>query len=346
VKTDRISPLGAALILAVLCATSPSRAEDTKKPGQTASSNDPDERASHWLSAGNKAFKEGRFEEAEKAYRQAFEIKKGFDIAGNLGVAEMAQGKHKQAAQHLAFTLRMFPLTGEPGLREQMQKAYDKCRQSVAAVRVDVDVKGAQIYVDGALQGEAPLPDEVFVDPGEHVFEARLEGYQGTPQRVTAQKGAPVEILLALSPIPKPEREPAPLPVAPAPRSLVPGFVLGGVAVLGFGGGIAFLAVSAGRRSEASALSTQIVGNHQSCIPGAGNFDSARCGGLHDKLQSYATLHNTAVGAFIAGSAAALGTAAYFLWPMVVRPKSTGKALRLVPAVGPGEAGAVVTGSF
>jgi tetratricopeptide (TPR) repeat protein len=309
-------------------------------------SNDPNERASHWLSAGNKAFKEGRFEEAEKAYREAFKIKKGFDIAGNLGAAEMAQGKHKEAAQHLAFTLRMFPITGEPALREQMQKAYDKCRQSVGAVRVDVDVKGAQIYVDGALQGEAPLPDEVFVDPGEHVFEARLEGYQSTPQRVTAPKGAPVEILLVLTPIPKPEREPGLLPPPPPARSLLPGLVVGGVAALGFGGGIAFLAMSAGRRSDAEALRAPIAKDGMSCVSGAANFDSKRCSALQDKAQAYKTLHDTAVGAFVVGGAAAVGTAAYFLWP-ILRPRTSGHDdMHLTPVIGAGSGGVVASGSF
>ena len=95
-----------------------------------------DEQAAHWLAAGNKAFKEGRFAEAERAYRQAFAVKKGFDIAGNLGAAELAEGKLRECAQHLAFTLRNFPLTGEPALREQMNRAYQQCRRGAGAVRV------------------------------------------------------------------------------------------------------------------------------------------------------------------------------------------------------------------
>src|SRR6185295_16562875 len=52
-----------------------------------------DERASKWLSMGNKAFKEGKFAEAEKAYHEAFDLKQVYDIAGNLAMAEFAQSK-------------------------------------------------------------------------------------------------------------------------------------------------------------------------------------------------------------------------------------------------------------
>ena len=178
--------------------------------------------AARLLAAGNKAFKEGNFAEAEKAYREAFAVKKGYDIAGNLGAAELAQGKLREAAQHLAFTLRLFPITGEPALREQMQKAYDQCRQGVAAVRVKLDVRGATILVDGVAAGEAPLLDEVFVEPGEHVFEAQLEGYTGAPAaRDRAEKGAVREVTLVLTPVPPPVTtivQVAP-PAAPQPRA-------------------------------------------------------------------------------------------------------------------------------
>ncbi len=81
---------------------------------------------------GNRAFKEGRFDAAEKAYEAAFALEKGYDIAGNLGAAELAQGKHREAAQHLAFTLRLFPITGDPALRERMKKAFEQCRERSA----------------------------------------------------------------------------------------------------------------------------------------------------------------------------------------------------------------------
>jgi hypothetical protein len=294
-----------------------------------------DERAAHWLSVGNKAFKDGKFAEAEQAYREAFAIKKGFDIAGNLGAAQLAQGKLREGAQHLAYTLRMFPVTGEPALREQMQKAFDQCRQGVGAVRVKLDVKGAVVLVDGRPYGEAPLADEVFVDPGEHIFEARLEGYTGAPLRLRVDKGAAVEVALPLTRVK--------VIVVPPPvirRSIIPGLGLAALAVVGLGGGAAFISMSASKRADAQVLRGQILSYRGSCIVDAANYDVTTCPRLQSALRDDDTFYNVAVGAFLVGTAAALGTAAYFLWPQR-RP-----SVRVTPVVGAGAGGVLVSGSF
>lgn len=302
-----------------------------------------DAAAARWLSKGNAAFMEGRFADAEEAYREAWAVKKGYDIAGNLGAAELAQGKVREAAQHLAFTLRMFPITGEPALREQMQRALDQCRERVGAVRVKLDVKGAQVLVDGAPAGEAPLLDAVFVDPGLHTFEAKLEGYTGAPRRVKVASGGVVELTLPLEPVPKraiPLDEPA-----PRRRSPVPGIVLGAVAAAGFGAGAVFLGLEAARSSSAAAIRSQILADHQSCVLGTASYDASRCPGLQSTLRADDTFHNLAVGAFIVGGAAALGTGAFFLWPSK-QPSRAGHALQVTPAFSAASSGIVLSGSF
>ena len=302
-----------------------------------------DEEAAHWLAAGNKAFKEGKFAEAERAYREAFAVKKGYDISGNLGAAESKQGKLRECAEHLAYTLRSFPITGEPGLREQISRAYEQCRRGAGAVRVDLEVRGATVLVDGVPAGEAPLLDEVFVEPGEHVFEARLDGYTGAPRRVAVERGGAVSVTLPLTPVPPPSK--VVVQVVPARRrSVIPGLGLAALAVVGLGGGAAFLGASAGKRSDAGALSTQIFARGGSCVPGASNDAAGRCPTLHGALRADDAFHDVAVSAFVVGGAAAAATAAYFLWPR--RAPTSGPELRVIPAVGAGQGAVVFSGSF
>src|SRR5262249_20937227 len=135
-------------------------------------------------------------------YQKAFALKKVHDIAGNLGMAEFAQGKMRGAAEHLAFGLRLFPITGEPALRDQMQKTFDQCKRSVAAVKVKVNVNGALVYVDGKLVGETPLADDVYVEPGPYTLEAKAEGYKPMSQQVTADKGSAIEATFNLAKLP------------------------------------------------------------------------------------------------------------------------------------------------
>ena len=318
-----------------------------------------DEQAAQLMSAGNRAFKEGRFAAAEEAYEAAFALKKGYDIAGNLGAAELAQGKHREAAQHLAFTLRLFPITGDPALREQMKKAFEQCQKEVGALRVKVAPAGAAVRVDGAPvtaedaskvasapaspAGEAPRVDEIFVDPGEHLVEAALDGYTGAPQRVSVAKGASVEVTIALTPLPPPA--PPPPPPAPPKRSLVPGFVLAGVSGAAIIGGAAFLGVSASKRNDAEAAGAVIMMAHKSCIPGASNYDTVRCPPLLDTLHADDTFHDVAVGVFVGAGVAGASAIAYSLWAQA-RPRPSGHDVRVTPVLGSEARGVIVSGAF
>src|SRR4051812_3214438 len=112
-------------------------------PTESQLSAEEDAKATKFLSEGNKAFKAGKFAEAVKAYAQAFALKKLYDIAGNLAMAEFAQGKTRDAAEHLAFALRLFPITGDPRQREAMQQTFEECKENVGAMKVSASVKGA-----------------------------------------------------------------------------------------------------------------------------------------------------------------------------------------------------------
>ena len=302
-----------------------------------------DNQAAALLRAGNMAYKEGRFADAEQAYREAFEIKHGYDVAGNLGAAELAQGKLREAAGHLAFTLRLFPLTGQPALRDQMQRALEQCKRGVGAVEVKLEPAGATVRVDGDLVGEAPLLDPVFVDPGDHIISVSLAGYAPAEKRIHAERGETVPVTLALVRLPPPvvvHRV-----VVVKRRRLAPGLTLGGVAVAGFATGALFLGLSAHKRSDATSLGASILDAHRSCIPSAANYDSARCPALESAIHSDDTFHNVAVGSFIVGGAAAAGAAAYFLWPERRVPR-TGPGFQVTPMVGSGDGGVIVSGSF
>jgi hypothetical protein len=96
--------------------------------------------------------------------------------------------------------------------------------------------------------------------------------------------------------------------------------------------------MSASKRADARVLDEQI---HWSCIMGAVNYDSKLCPTLQSTLRDDDTFRSVAVGAFIVGGAAALGTAAYFLWPQR-RPSS----VRVTPVIGASDGGVLVSGSF
>jgi hypothetical protein len=304
-----------------------------------------DERASKWLSQGNKAFKEGKFAEAERAYHEAFTLKQVYDIAGNLAMAEFAQSKHRDAAEHLALAIRLFPVTGEPATREQMQKTFDQCKGHIASVKVTVSTaRGAQVSVDGKAVGEAPLEDDVFLDPGKHTISVTAKGYKDASKDVEVVKGVASAVTLEMVLLP-PEvvvKNGPDLP--PPPRSKKPAVVLGIAAFVAAGVGGALYAVSKGKESDAYALVSKLNGANRHCLR-TGNTESD-CIAISDGLHSADTFHNVAVGMFIGAGVAGATALGYFLWSRSGAKKTTGLEMNAAPVVGAGHTGIVLSGAF
>lgn len=316
------------------------------QPPATAPAQGADAEAAKWLSQGNKAFKDGKFDEAEKAYKSAFAVKKVYDIAGNLAMAEFAQGKARDAAEHLAFALRSFPITGDPATKDQMQKTYDQSRGAVGALKVNVLPKGALVYVDGKPAGEAPLLDDVFVEPGKHTVKATLDGHEEGSKSVDAQKGQSVAVALELKALPKQVvtiKEPV---TVAAKRSPLPAFIAGGAAVVAFGVGGALLGVAGGKATDVSDQATALGNARKSCIPTAGNYDQAGCTALEDTAHGADAMHNAGVALLVVGGVAAAGAVTWLLLP-APKPKKAGLLeLHPLPVLAPGQAGLLVSGSF
>ena len=111
-------------------------------------------------------------DEAYSLYQQAWTLKHTYDIAGNLGQVELKLGKFRDAAEHLDFTLRLFPPTGKAAPREAIRLAFEAARKEVAALTIRVSAQGAAVSVDGTAIGLSPFEVPVFVDPGKRTLEA------------------------------------------------------------------------------------------------------------------------------------------------------------------------------
>jgi hypothetical protein len=321
----------------------------TAAPPAAAPQGTDDERAAKWLSEGNKAFKDGKFAEAEKAYKEAFALKQVYDIAGNLAMAEFAQSKHRDAAEHLALAIRLFPVTGEPATREQMQKTFDQCKGHVGTVKVEVaTVRGAQVSVDGKVFGEAPLADDLFLEPGSHSISVTAKGYKDASRSVEVQKGIASVVKLDLVLLPPdvvvrngPEQTPP-----PPPRSKVPAIVLGGVTVLAAVVGGVLLGVSGGKASDARDQATALKGMGAHCNAPPGTNTNPACVTLVDTIHSSDGLHNAGIGLFVGAGVVGVAAVTYLLFPAKAAKKPSSTGVRATPMVGSDGAALLVSGSF
>lgn len=132
---------------------------------------------------------------------------------------------------------------------------------------------------------------------------------------------------------------------APAPqdqkRTLIPGFVLTGVSLVGIGIGIGGLVVSAKHGSDAEDQAAKIKKAGGNCKPVVDGF-SDDCKKVTDAASAHNTWQKVGRGAMAIGICTGAIAAVYFLWPE--RRPSSNVAVRPIPIVGVGEKGITEAG--
>jgi len=311
---------------------------------QGAAGASPDDAAQSAFLRGKEHGKAGRWLEAVAAFEEAYRLRPAWDIAGNLGIAELELGRFVPAARHLEEARRNFPGGGEPAKRALMDDTYKEALAKVGRLAIKASVGRASISVDDEVVGEAPLGRPIFVSPGTHRVAAVLDGVTAT-KSVDVAAGGEAEVLLVL------EAAPSSGPVTPPPpgdedeegRPLWPGLVLGGIGLAGVGVGVGLLVASSGATSDASDFESQARDAGTTC---RGNETSGLCGDAAASLSDSDGLATGSLIGFVIGGAAVLGAVTYLLWPESTEVTSSPGQARFVPLVGPERWGASATVPF
>jgi hypothetical protein len=280
------------------------------------------------------AMQAGRWEEARTSYLQLWNDRRTYDVALQLGQAEYNLKRMRDAAEHLAYGLMLLPPREKPETAERSRQILALSKQQVGALDLRVKNKGADVIVDGKLVAEAPLVTEIFLDPGEHRFEVRLDGHASeafTVQIDAGQtKGRSIELKTLVGndasrqpaqslekPQPKPAAK-APLEPAPGPlayTSWAPAVVGGIVAIAGLSAGIGFQLVRNARADENLRIRKSLDRPNRCNDPGEAY--AGDCSRLTELASDYDSFGRLELISFLVGGAALIGTGTYFL---IARP--------------------------
>jgi hypothetical protein len=313
----------------------------------TARAQTPPDAADTAFRKGNGLYNEQHWDEAHAAYESAWRLKKSHDIAANMAYAEMKLGRYRDAAEHLAFAVRNWPPTGKADKRDYAIERLRLAKQEVGTLTIQVAGPRADVLVDGALVGQAPLDDDVFVEPGSHTVTAKRAGYDDAKQVVQAAKGSAqtVGLTMVASPVQVPDVKNTQPPPVVDRHPLWPAIVTGGVAVVAVGVGAGLTAVASGKGTDTNALGTKL-GSGPVCAGALGT--STQCQALMNDATSHDTLNKAALGAFVAGGALALTAAGLGAWS-ATGPKDTASrktSVRLAPMLARGAGGVVLVGAW
>ncbi|XXX77685.1 hypothetical protein WMF30_02755 [Sorangium sp. So ce134] len=142
---------------------------------------------------------------AYAAYKAAFEAadpassteRERAEIAGELGLCELALGKYRDAAEHLAFSLEQrtaLPLA----LQLRFEKGEREATPHVARLILSVDPPDAEVLLDGKQVGRVARTYLLFLEPGQHMVRARAPGREDGFQSFGAVAGTEHNIRMPL----------------------------------------------------------------------------------------------------------------------------------------------------
>jgi len=330
-RSVRIVAIACACAAGMLGATSEAHAADPVAPvgGAQAAS------ADQLFEQGVAARKEGKLAEAEELFLRAWAQKKTWDIAANLGMVELKQGKFAEGAGHVAYAIANLPPVEGDATRESLKKAFDAARPEIGEVKLSCEVEGATVRADGKLVGTTPLGASFFVSPGSVTIEVTKDGYEPASKTMEIKKGGTEEVKLTPAARSAPE------------RSKVPAYVIGGMGLAAAIVGGVMLGVGRAERADADASMPRDANHQPLCVRSAGLGPELRpeCPGLRSKVAEAQLLSNVGLPILIAGGVTIAGGALYLLWP-TPKGEPAKASGRVVPVVSTAGAGLVWTGTF
>ncbi|WP_044969542.1 hypothetical protein [Sorangium cellulosum] len=154
---------------------------------------------------GRRARNAGQWTEAYAAYKAAFEAaapassteRERAELAGELGLCELALRKYRDAAEHLAFSLEQrtaLPLA----LQLRFEKGEREATPHVARLILSVDPPDAEVLLDGKQVGRVARTYLLFLEPGQHMVRARAPGREDGFHEFGAVAGAEHNIRMPL----------------------------------------------------------------------------------------------------------------------------------------------------
>ena len=196
---------------------------------------DPNIRAREAFNRGVELYEQGRYADALTQFRSAFDLRPHPSVRVNIANCLARLGQAVEGTYHFRRFLQERGDEVSPEQRAAVQREIDGMRMEVAELSVRVEPPDADVFVDG-VHPDTRIGASIYISPGPHRIEARLQGRQTAREEVDLAGGARRDLVLVLpsgadvapippppartaAPEPEPEPEPEPVPVAPEPEA-------------------------------------------------------------------------------------------------------------------------------
>lgn len=148
-------------------------------------------------------FQEESYETALAEFRTSYELVPSPRVLYNIGVVERALRRYADAVETLGDYLAATAGTNESEERREAVRAIVAELESILGdLVIDSEPEGADLFVDGELQGRTPLEGPLRLEAGEHEVELRIDGYHTHRMTLDVRSRTENRQLVELEPLP------------------------------------------------------------------------------------------------------------------------------------------------
>ncbi len=169
------------------------------------------------------------YAKALTAFEAAYDVYPDPQIYYAIAEVEVKMGRHLDAIQHYQLLLEEDKV--KEAIKDQAKKKIAESSQFVVVLVVTATPEGSAVSVDGKEQGNAPLEDPIYLEPGEHTVAVTNDGYTPWEKKSPMEAGEPTTITVELEKIPvvvkKPKARPKPVKKPKQPTLSKKGLYIG-----------------------------------------------------------------------------------------------------------------------
>ena len=210
--------------------------------------------------SGEKKFKDGDYAGALVDFQAADAVKETPQAARYIGLCQDNLQHYAEAV--VAYERFLANVPAKLAVQgDEIRKRVEVIKAMPAKVHVDSDPKAATISLDGKAQ-PLPTPADLDVPPGHHTIKLTADGHEDATRDIDVTYASKQDVMLTLpSKAPPPVVPVAVVPATPVPetpvdttpaqpRSKLPAWITGGLAVAAAGVGTAFGILALGDKSD------------------------------------------------------------------------------------------------
>lgn len=160
------------------------------------------EEAGQRYDRGLKLYAEGEYPLAVIEFERAYELVPDYRVLYNIGQVRIQLANYARAHRALTQYLKEGGERVPAERRTSVEADLEMLASRTGTLRVDINVPGAEIFVNDLVVGRSPLPEALLLDAGEHRLSARKAGYQPRASQVTLAGRDALSVRLELEKIP------------------------------------------------------------------------------------------------------------------------------------------------